>query len=111
MREVTYTIHDAGELELHCRGYGHRWDRASKYGARTPLWGTRHSCRCDFCQSWRHDLMNSRGEIDASARSYEYMEEYDFAKQFSRQDARAELLRRDRKRERNAKKPNLELVS
>jgi hypothetical protein len=55
--------------------------------------------------------MNSRGEIDASARSYEYMEEYDFAKQFSRQDARAELLRRDRKRERNAKKPNLELVS
>lgn len=106
-----WTIRDAVELPLHCRGYGHRWDRASKFGQKTPLWGTRHSLRCDFCSSWRHDLMNSRGEFDPSSRYYEYDEEYEFAKQYTRQEARAELLRRDRLRERNSKKPTLELVS
>lgn len=106
-----WTIRDAGELELHCRGYGHRWDRAAKIGKRTPLWGVRHSNRCDFCSSWRHDLMNSRGEFDQHARGYELTEEYDFVCQFTRAECRAELLRRDRLRERNARKPKLELVS
>jgi len=108
---IYYSIEECGENELNCRGYGHRWDRAAKFGQRTPLWGTRHSLRCDQCSSWRHDLMNSRGVLDPSARGYELADEYQFAAQFSRQEARAELLRRDRRRERAGRRPNLELVS
>lgn len=100
MPEQTYTIHDAGYAELHCRDTGHQWDSNRKMTKRAPTFGTRRSLQCGSCSGWRHEVVNSLGEIDLSTRDYELTDEYKFACEFDRYEARAEIMRRDRLAER-----------
>ncbi len=96
MSQQTYTIQEAGYAELHCRDTGHQWDSNRKLGKRAPTWGTRRSLECGSCGSWRHEIVNSHGEIDLTSRSYDLTIEYHFACEFERMECRAELMRRDR---------------
>jgi hypothetical protein len=75
---------------------GHTWRTQDKHTMRAASWGVRKSKQCQECGSWVHVLLNSRGEVDPHTRKYELTDRYKKVSGYSKADARAEIMRRER---------------
>lgn len=90
------SIRDVPLVALQCRDNRCEWERERKHDVREPLWGTYRWDLCVRCENWRCRIECSDGRVLSETTSYEYSAAYEFALQFTREDCRLELNRRDR---------------
>lgn len=89
-------IRDVTQVALECRDERCHWTRDRKLDVREPMWGTYRWDSCaNGCGNWRCAIERSDGTIDPASRSYEHGVKYLAALQFSREECRRELNRRE----------------
>jgi hypothetical protein len=103
---------------LECRDNRCEWERERKHDQREPGWGTYRWDLCVRCGNWKSRIECSDGRVLPETTKYEHSDAYLHALQFTREDCRLELNRRDREQVRsrttvvrgNRRTPNLRAV-
>lgn len=95
------TIRAVDLSALQCRDNRCHWTRVWDLDEKHPLyWGTYRYDRCVNCGNVKRRIEGSDGSVFSDTTSYEYDPRYEEALEFSREDARVELRRRERDQDR-----------